>query len=88
LINDHHSGNGGGQIVAANLTNSGHVDLVVGTGWGTTLAILRGNGDGTFQSPVTCSLPQYDDEGLIVTDVNKDGQPDIVVGTNGGEALI
>jgi FG-GAP-like repeat len=87
LINDHHSGNGGGQIVAANLTNSGHVDLVVGTGWGTTLAILRGNGDGTFQSPVTYPLPQYDDEGLIVTDVNKDGQPDIVVGTNGGRGL-
>jgi hypothetical protein len=81
LINQHQGGNGGGQIQAARLTHDGHLDLVVGTGYGATLAILRGNGDGTFQSPTIYPLAQDDDEGLIVADVNGDGSPDIVVGT-------
>ncbi|PYL53701.1 MAG: hypothetical protein DMF29_07710, partial [Verrucomicrobia bacterium] len=46
LINQHQGGNGLGQIRAARLSHDGHVDLVVGTGYGATLAILRGNGDG------------------------------------------
>jgi hypothetical protein len=81
----HQTGSGGGQIVAAKLSPGGHTDLVVNTGYGTTLGIFRGNGDGTFQTtPVVYPLPQYDDEGMIVADVNNDGQPDIVVGTMGG----
>src|SRR5207245_5599763 len=38
-------------------------------------------GDGTFQSPTIYPLPQDDDEGLIIADVNNDGSPDIVIGT-------
>src|SRR6266850_5773715 len=74
LNNQHQTGSGGGQIAMAKLSNSGHLDLVVGTGYGTTLGIFRGNGDGTFQLPVVYPLPQYDDEGLIVADVNSDGK--------------
>jgi len=81
LINQHQGGNGGGEIQAARLSHNGNLDLVVGTGYGATLAILRGNGDGTFQSPTIYPLPQDDDEGLIVADLNGDGSPDIVVGT-------
>ena len=87
LNNQHQTGSGGGQIATAKLSNSGHLDLVVGTGYGTTLGILRGNGDGTFQSPVVYPLPQYDDEGLLIADVNSDGKPDIVIGTQGGRGL-
>ena len=80
LINQLQGGNGDGQIAAEKLSNSGNVDLVVGTGFGATLVILRGNGDGTFQ-PTIYPLAQDDDEGLIVADVNGDDSPDIVVGT-------
>jgi hypothetical protein len=81
LINQYQGGNGLGQITAEKLSNSGNVDLVVGTGYGATLVILRGNGDGTFQSPMIYPLAQDDDEGLIVADINGDGSPDIVIGT-------
>ena len=84
LNNAHQTGSGGGQITSARLSNNGHVDLVVNTGYGTTLAVFRGNGDGTFQSPLVYPLPQYDDEGLIVADVNGDGAADIITGTMGG----
>src|SRR5207302_8117690 len=81
LINQHQGGNGLGHIVAEKLSQSGNLDLVVGTGYGATLAILRGNGDGTFQSPTIYPLVQDDEEGLIVADLNGDGSPDIVIGT-------
>ena len=84
LNNEHQSGSGGGQIATARLAPNGHLDLVVNTGYGTTLAVFRGNGDGTFQSPTIYPLPQYDDEGLILADVNSDGAPDIITGTMGG----
>jgi hypothetical protein len=84
-IDQHQAGgNGLGQIAAAKLSPNGHVDLVVGTGYGATLVILRGNGDGTFQSPEIYPLPQSDDEGLIVGDLNNDGSLDIAIGTSGG----
>ena len=87
VINQHQGGHGLGEIVSEKLSSNGHLDLVVGTGYGATLAIMRGNGDGTFQSPTIYPLAQYDDEGLVVADVNGDGQPDIVVGTQGGRGL-
>jgi hypothetical protein len=84
LNNQHQTGFGGGQIAAGRLTPNGHIDLVVDTGYGTTLGVFRGNGDGTFQSPMVYPLPQYDDEGLILADVNSDGALDIIAGTMGG----
>jgi FG-GAP-like repeat len=86
LINSHETGFGLGAIVAAKLTNRGKLDLVASTGYGGTLAILYGNGDGTFQTtPLTFPLPEADDQALVVADVNSDGQPDIVVGTAEGK---
>lgn len=84
LNSGHQSGSGGGQIAAAQLSDQGHIDLVVTTGFGTTLGILRGNGDGTFQSPQLYPLPQYDDEPIMIADVNRDGHSDIVIGTAEG----
>jgi hypothetical protein len=81
----HQTGSGGGQVAVAKLSDSGHLDIVVNTGYGTMVGIFKGNGDGTFPlTPTVYPLPQYDDEGLLLMDVNHDGKPDIVVGTMGG----
>jgi len=42
-------------------------------------AVLLGNGDGTFQGPVTYDSAAYFAEGVAVADVNGDGKPDLVV---------
>lgn len=84
VITKNQTGYGGGSIAAADLNGDGNIDLVVTTGWGTTLAILNGKGNGTFARAVVYPLPQYDDQAMVVADANRDGKPDVVVGTDLG----
>ena len=44
------------QVVAAQLTNSGNVDLVVADYLSSQIFVLLGNGDGTFQKPTKFSI--------------------------------
>jgi FG-GAP-like repeat len=46
-------------------------------GSGSTMAILLGNGDGTFQTPVTYAVPQAPYH--VLGDFNGDGRPDIAI---------
>jgi hypothetical protein len=73
-------------VAAADFNGDGKLDLALSTqnfGTGSTLAILPGNGDGTFQPPTTYSLSSgpY----LAVGDFNGDGKPDIA--TAGGSTI-
>jgi hypothetical protein len=66
-------------IVVADFNNDHKVDLVVAVPEDESLAVLLGNGDGTFASPV-----YYYDAGntsLLVADFNGDGKLDIAVGS-------
>jgi hypothetical protein len=68
------------EVSSGDLNGDGKLDLVLLTpdyGSGATLAVLLGNGDGTFQSPVTYSLPigPY----LVIGDFNGDGKPDLAI---------
>jgi hypothetical protein len=74
----------GGGIAAGDLNGDGKVDLVTGTAQdGRNLlpnlcAVLIGNGDGTFQTPVAFSVPN-DASHLGLVDVNGDGYLDLAV---------
>ena len=78
-------------LALADLNADGKLDLVLGiiTNSGTSIAVLLGNGDGTFQAPVLYPAPAtlfafagYGVSGfgeIRIADVNKDGKPDVLV---------
>jgi hypothetical protein len=80
-----------GQMAAADFNGDGHLDLVVSLGAhtydrnfniifaGTALKVLLGNGDGSFQSPITLQTG-LSPHGVAVLDIDGDGLPDIAVG--------
>src|SRR5579863_3104032 len=72
---------GGGCSAVADFNNDGKLDLTTGG------AVLLGNGDGTFQSPLTITGAGCN---VAVGDFNKDGVPDLVTsgGKIGGEGAL
>jgi hypothetical protein len=76
-----------GLSVAAigDFNRDGHPDVVVVNSfqsWGSSagmLGILLGNGDGTFQSPVTYSSGGYIGAAVAIADLRGDGKLDVVV---------
>ena len=64
----------------ADVDRDGHADLLaVSFAVSGGVSLLRGNGDGTFQAPVTVAAGGFG--ALAVGDVTGDGVPDLVVGT-------
>jgi hypothetical protein len=67
------------------VTGDGKLDLIC-AGYGSTaanIAVLDGNGDGTFQAAVIISLPHTGSDTALtiaaIGDINNDGHPDIIV---------
>jgi hypothetical protein len=78
---------GATQSVAGDLNGDGVPDLAIvnpcnssycGAGYG-SLAILLGNGDGTFQNPVLYATGTYQPMSVAIGDFNQDGALDLVV---------
>lgn len=78
------------SVMAADLRGNGKLDLVVANYCESAeeyscpnplgeVAVLLGNGDGTFQSAVTYSTGAYLAYSVAVGDINGDGIPDLVV---------
>jgi hypothetical protein len=75
------SGEQADAVAVADLNNDGKNDLVVSVGFAsaTGLAVLLGNGDGTFLPAVKYSAGAFGLGPVVIADVNGDGKLDIVV---------
>jgi hypothetical protein len=77
-----------GQVVIADLNADGHVDLAIGND--TSLAILLGDGTGSFGAATQYYSHTSAGWGLVVADLNGDGIPDVAItdGAGGQVAIL
>jgi hypothetical protein len=79
------NGIGALSVAVADVNRDGKSDLLVGgycgvvDNCGNLVAVLLGNGDGTFQSPTTLASGDTSQSSVAVGDVNGDGNPDLLV---------
>jgi hypothetical protein len=75
-------------VAVADVNGDGKPDMVVSNFWSSTVGVLLGNGDGTFQTAVTFT-PGVQNSAIAIADVNGDGKPDLIVGIwSGGVGVL
>jgi hypothetical protein len=86
-------GIGAESVAVADMNGDGKPDLVVSNctncstdGHG-SVAVLLGNGDGTFQSAHAIDSGGYAPISIAVADLNGDGKPDVIVGQCSGPSF-
>jgi hypothetical protein len=70
-------------VITADFNGDGNLDLAVAGLASSSVAILLGNGDGTFQNPVDYTTGPYP-ESLVTGDFNGDGWLDLAMATDNG----
>jgi hypothetical protein len=66
-------------LAAADFNGDGKADLATTIGNSATVSILLGNGDGSFQPPLSVTVPEPA-VSLVAEDLNKDGKTDLAIG--------
>ena len=81
-------------VAAADLTGDGRLDLVVtnndqtGQSISNSVSVLHGNGDGTFQAPVSYVVGSLAPAGLALGDMNGDHKIDIVTANSHNVSIL
>jgi hypothetical protein len=83
-VSEHYTGGEALSVAVADVNSDGKLDLVVanydgGKSYDGSVGVLLGNGDGTFQLSKVLDSGGHAPFSIAVTDVNRDGVPDIVV---------
>ncbi len=87
---DYTTGVGPVGVVVADFNGDGLADLAVTNyigGKGTTVSVLLGNGDGTFQQPAQTYRIGHGPYGIVAADFNGDGLPDLAVVNRGDNSV-
>src|SRR5438552_1732439 len=72
------AGHGPNALTLGDFNNDGKMDIAVTLNNPPMVAVLLGNGDGSFQSPISYDVEEGPQD-LAVADVNNDDDPDLLV---------
>ena len=81
------------QLVAADFDGDGRLDLAIAdclgsaSNYQSTIAVLKGHGDGTFAAPVLAPTGGQCAEALMVGDLNGDKHPDVATTNHNSNSL-
>jgi hypothetical protein len=73
-------------IVAGDFNGDGKLDLAVTDYSGNAVLILLGNGDGSFQSPISVAVGSEPDA-MVAGDFNNDGKLDLAIANHGDNTV-
>jgi hypothetical protein len=80
------------SVTAADYNGDGTLDIAVSFALSSSIQVLFGNGDGTFQSPIAVAIPGLGQFPVIsqvtAVDLNSDLKPDLLAATSNGVQIL